>query len=194
MFERLKTRQSEGSVKRIGHGEQVWYLWRAGDPSQPISVATEPSPKGPWTVRRGTVQSLTFQASWFQGVFGHSSSWTPPRLLIVGLFIKASFGERTFSHRGLGVGRCPSGPLPFTSSGENNFPARPVSFRMKEKVTTTGWTGTATFRVLPGEDGALRTCSPTCLSGALGYIGAYGDILFNGALCWCNFFFNSLLW
>ena len=90
------------------------------------------------------------------------------------------------------MGRCPSGPLPFTSSGENNFPARPVSFRMKEKVTTTGGTGTATFRILPGEDGAPRTCSPTCLSGALRYIGAYGDILFNRALCCCNFFFLTL--
>lgn len=85
------------------------------------------------------------------------------------------------------MGRCPSGHLPFTSSGENNFPAQPMSFRMKEKVTTMGWTRTATFRVPRSEDGASTTCSPTCLSGALGYMGAYGDILFNEAFCCFNF-------
>lgn len=173
MLERLKTRQSEGSVKCIGHGEQVLYLWHAGD-SLPTHLSSHRAqPQGP----------LDGEA-WYWPVPDLSSFLVPrslwPQLRLDPtpvadsdfvyrslLWWKGLLTQRPWGWGGALQAVCHSLPQVRITSLPGLCP-----FRMKEKVTTTGWTRTATFRVPPGEDGAPRTCSPTCLSGAPGYIGA----------------------
>lgn len=153
--ERLKTRQREVITMCTWHCEWMWCLWYARD-----SITAHPSshgvqPQGApldcevWHWPAPDLLSLLIPESlWPQHHLNSTQAADS-------LFTKASLGERAWE-----------GVLQAICYWLHQVR---VPFGMKGQVTITGLTRTAALRV-PTKGRAPSTSSPTCLSGALGYM------------------------
>lgn len=135
----------------------------------------------PCIVRHGTDQSLTFLASWFQRVCGHSTTWAPPRPPIVILFTKPLWVKGP-SHAQAGRGPSHATCHLLPQVGKTSLSVLcPLEWR--GQVTTTGSTRTAASRVPTPKGWSLGTNWANLPSGVLGYVGVCRDTLSNEALC-----------